>query len=247
MAAMRRRILFCITWLLGLGSLALAQEPAAEEAAADTLTVWELVLSAEWVLIPIGILSFLIVGLVVFNFFWLREKNIAGEDFFAQANVLLENKDLEGLLDLSNRSRQVVAKVVGKVISFARANPSLDIESLQQIAETEGNLQTTKMNQPTQLLMDLGVMAPMVGLLGTVVGILRSFGQIASDVTPMRTMLLAGGVSQALIATAMGLVLGLIAMFFYAYFRARVQNLVTYFEGKLTELLVKIYNRLAGN
>lgn len=242
---MRQRVLFCAVFLLSFGSLAGAQEAAPPPA--DTLTVWELIMSAEWVLIPIAILSFLIVGLVMFNFLWLREKNVAGEDFIAQANVYLENRDMEALLDMCEQSRQLIAKVLGKVISFARSNPSVDMDSLQKVAEAEGNTQVTKMNQPTQLLMDLGVMAPMVGLLGTVVGILRSFGKIASDVTPMRTMLLAGGVSQALIATAMGLVLGLIAMFFYAYYRVRVQNLVTYFEGKLTELLVKTYQRLSGS
>lgn len=222
----------------------------AQQAAADVqtnLTAWQLVMSAQWILAPIGILSFLVVGLVVFNFFWLRKKTIASEDFLTRADVLLGSKNLESLLDLCERTPQFTAKVVAKVVSFARDNPKLDIESLQKVAEAEGNRQSTRMNQPTQLIMDLGVMAPMVGLLGTVVGILRSFGNLASDATPMRTMLLAGGVSQALIATAMGLSVGLVAMFFYAYFRAKVQNLVTYFESSLTEILVKTYARLGGN
>jgi biopolymer transport protein ExbB len=61
----------------------------------------------------------------------------------------------------------------------------------------------------------------------------------------MRTMLLAGGVSQALVATAMGLCIGLTAMIFYAFFRTRVQSLVGQFESILTELMVKTYNCLA--
>jgi biopolymer transport protein ExbB len=204
-------------------------------------------MSAEWILIPIAIVSFLVVGLVILNIFWLRKKTVASDDFIAKANVLIENKDLESLLDICERTRQSTAKVLARVINFARANPKLDMEAIKQIAESEGNKQSTRLNQPTQLLMDMGVMAPMIGLLGTVVGILRSFGTIASDATPMRTILLAGGVSQALIATALGLSVGLIAMFFYAFFRVRVQNLVTHFENILTELLVKTYHRLEGN
>ena len=69
--------------------------------------------------------------------------------------------------------------------------------------------------------MDVGVLAPMLGLFGTVVGILSAFGHIAQQASPMRTMLLAGGVSQALVSTASGLIVGITAMAFYAYFRGR--------------------------
>jgi biopolymer transport protein ExbB len=77
----------------------------------------------------------------------------------------------------------------------------------------------------------------MLGLLGTVVGILRSFGSIAMEASPMRTMLLAGGVSQALVSTAAGLVVGIGAMAFYSYFRGRVQNLISLLESQSTVLL----------
>ncbi|MFH1067204.1 MAG: MotA/TolQ/ExbB proton channel family protein, partial [bacterium] len=170
--------------------------------------------------------------------------NIASANFLDKAHQYLKKKHLEGLLDLCDQTNQVAARVLSKVIAFARDNPTLDMDSLKHIADAEGARQAARMNQPTQLLMDMGVMAPMVGLLGTVVGILRAFGSIASDATPMRTLLLAGGVSQALVATAMGLSIGLVAMFFYAYFRSRVLTLVTYLESSLAELLVKTYHRL---
>ncbi|MFZ5807232.1 MAG: MotA/TolQ/ExbB proton channel family protein [Verrucomicrobiota bacterium] len=240
---MKPRLLCFLIFLASL-SASFAQSAADVE---NRFTLWQLIRSADWVLYPMAILSFLIVGLVIFNLFWLRKKSIASKDFVEKAELLLGSKDLVSLLNLCERTSQASAKVIAKVIAFARDNPSIDLDAVQKIADAEGNAQSARMNQPTQLLMDLGVMAPMVGLLGTVVGILRSFGNIASDATPMRTMLLAGGVSQALISTALGLGVGLIAMFFYAYFRVRVQNLVTYFENVLTELLVKTYVRLSGN
>jgi len=82
-------------------------------------------------------------------------------------------------------------------------------------------------------------------LLGTVIGILKSFGNLASDATPMKTMLLAGGVSEALVATAMGLSIGLLGMGFYAYFRQRVAGLIGFFESILTEFVVKTTECLA--
>jgi biopolymer transport protein ExbB len=193
-----------------------------------------------------GILSVALVGLIFFNLFWLRKSLIASTAFLSTADRLIQDKNIEALMELCKNTRQVTAQVVGRVIEFAKDNPQLDMDSLNRVAEAEGAKQAAKVNQPTQLIMDIGVMAPMVGLLGTVVGILRSFGTIASDATPMRTMLLAGGVSQALIATALGLAIGLIAMFFYAIYRVRVQNLVTYLDTTLTELLVRVYARLAS-
>lgn len=211
------------------------------------LSLWELIRSAGWVLFPLAVLSFIVVGLIVFNLFWLRKKYVASEAFLVVADRLIKDRNMEALLDLSERSNEMVARVLTQVISFARDNPRLDINSLEKVAEAEGNAQTMHLNLPTQLLMDMGVMAPMIGLLGTVYGILRSFGTLASDATPMRTMLLAGGVSQALVATAMGLTVGLTAMFAYAFFRGKVQRLITHLETSLTLLLLKTYECLAGH
>ena len=111
-----------------------------------------------------------------------------------------------------------------------------DAESIRIVAETEGNRIAAALNQRVLYIMDVGVLSPMLGLFGTVVGILNSFGHIASEASPMRTMLLAGGVSQALVATASGLVVGITAMAFYAYFRGRVGHLVSVLESEGTLL-----------
>ena len=73
--------------------------------------------------------------------------------------------------------------------------------------------------------------------MGTVIGILSSFGHIADKgASPMRTMLLAGGISQALICTAMGLIVGIVALAFVAYFRGRVSHLISLLESEATLL-----------
>jgi biopolymer transport protein ExbB len=76
------------------------------------------------------------------------------------------------------------------------------------------------------------MLSPMIGLLGTVFGIINSFGVLGSEkvATQSRDILLASGVSQALVATATGLILGITAMFFYSLFRNRVQSLISDLE-----------------
>lgn len=218
-----------------------------EAAPSSNMTVMEMVLSVGWVLIPLAILSLLVITLIVFNVFWLRTSNICTSGFMDEARALLKDKKLEPLLSLCKDNPSLMcARVLTRVISFARTNPGVSIEGLNEVAEAEAGRLATRINQPNLLLMDFGVLGPLVGLLGTVIGILRSFGHIASDATPMKTMLLAGGVSQALVATALGLGVGLLAMFFYALFRPRAQFLVHFFENSVTELMVKTHECLAS-
>jgi biopolymer transport protein ExbB len=77
----------------------------------------------------------------------------------------------------------------------------------------------------------------MLGLLGTVVGIINSFGVLAGNSTQPRQMLLAAGVGQALIATAAGLVVGITAMVFYSMFRGKVASLISDLESATSHIL----------
>jgi biopolymer transport protein ExbB len=221
--------------------LATAHAQAAPIAAVtEPESIWKMIESVGVMLIPLGLMSAAVISLIVFNFFWLRKANVASPAYLQAANRDLKEKNLDNLFDLSEQTNEMAAKVVAKAIFFARENPAVDIDTLKQVAEAEGGRQVARLNLPCVLLMDLGVMAPMFGLLGTVIGILRSFGTLASsDVTPMRSVILAGGVAEALVATTLGLAIGLTAMLFYAWFRGRVQGLIGYFEGTVTDLLAR--------
>ncbi|MEM6823094.1 MAG: MotA/TolQ/ExbB proton channel family protein [Verrucomicrobiota bacterium] len=226
------------TILFSLLPSAFAQDEAIESI--NNMSLWELILSVEWILIPLTLLSIAAIALIIFNFFWLKSDNICSKAFEESASIALKNRSLESLIDACrDHDSEACARVLLKTISFAKANPSIGLVGLKEVAETEASRLAGKISQPSTLLMDLGVLGPLVGLLGTVIGILKSFGNLASDATPMKTMLLAGGVSQALVATAMGLSIGLLAMGFYAFFRQKVISLVGFFESILTEFVVR--------
>ncbi|MFM8231794.1 MAG: MotA/TolQ/ExbB proton channel family protein, partial [Chthoniobacterales bacterium] len=79
--------------------------------------------------------------------------------------------------------------------------------------------------------------APMLGLFGTVLGMIKSFSVVASDIVASRPMMLAEGVSEALVTTAAGLVIGIPSMAAYAFFRGRVQALIAELEAASTQLV----------
>lgn len=207
----------------------------------NNMSLWELILSVHWtILIVLVLLSVAVIALIIFNFFWLRSDNICSQSFEEAATSALKSRNLEKLLSACrDHDTEACARVLLKTVSFAKANPGVGLAGLKEISETEASRLAGKIARPSTLVMDLGVLGPLVGLLGTVIGILKSFGNLASDATPMKTMLLAGGVSEALVATAMGLSIGLLGMGFYAYFRQRVAGLIGFFESILTEFVVK--------
>ena len=208
---------------------------AVQQVAQDT-SLLSMVAHAGWVMVPLALASMLTLTLIIYCFFTLTERSITSPELLERMEPFFENEDMEGLANYVSERPQATARIVDRVLSFLERHPDADGESIQVVAETEGNRIAAALNQRVLYIMDVGVLSPMLGLFGTVVGILNSFGHIAQEASPMRTMLLAGGVSQALVATAAGLTVGITAMAFYAYFRGRVGHLISVLEGEATLL-----------
>ncbi len=211
-------------------------------------TLWKLVESGGWAMIPLALMSILTVMLVLTFIFTLRRGSIVSAHYMNTADVLLKKRDYLGLLAISSRHSEAIARVVQRTLDFATKNPNAELSVVREIAETEGSTQAASLQHRIVYLADIGMLSPMLGLLGTVVGIIKSFGVLASKQTAdaSRNMLLASGVSEALVATAGGLILGIIAMAFYAIFRGRVQSLISDLEIATTHVLGLLglnYNR----
>jgi biopolymer transport protein ExbB len=222
--------------------------PTPEGGAGSVTTIWDLVSNGGWAIIPLGALSVVTVMLVLTYLFTLRRGAVVSAHFMNTADVLLKKRDYHGLLAISSRHNEIVARIVQRTLDFATRNPNADYTIVREIAETEGATQAGSLQHRIVYLADIGMLSPMIGLLGTVIGIIKSFGVLASRQTAeaSRNMLLAGGVSEALVATAGGLILGITAMAFYALFRGRVQRLISDLEIASTHILGLLalnYNR----
>ena len=199
-------------------------------------TVLSMLQSAGWVMIPLALASVVAFTLIVYCFATLTTKSITSPELLERMEPFFENEDLDGLAAYVAERPQATARIVDRTLKFLERHPDADAESIKAVAETEGNRIVAGLNQRVLYIMDVGVLSPMLGLFGTVVGILSAFGHIAQEASPMRTMLLAGGVSQALVSTSAGLIVGITAMAFYAYFRGRVGTLISILESEATLL-----------
>ena len=214
---------------------------AAPKEEAATVTLWKLVQDGGWAMVPLGFLSIVTVMLVLVYLFTLRRSSILTAQYMNTADVLLKKRDYLGLLAISSRHSEAVARVVQRTLDFATKNPNAGFDTIREIAETEGSSQAASLQHRVVYLADIGMLAPMIGLLGTVVGIIRAFAKLGSgDASVSRDILLASGVSEALVATATGLILGITAMGFYSLFRNRVQSLISDLEIASTHVLALI-------
>ena len=221
--------------LLVAASSARAQN-AAPPAAPDT-SLWQVVLSGGPVMIPLGILSVIAVMLVLIYLFTMRRGAVVTRRYMTTADALLRKGDYLGLLAISNRHREAVARIMQRTLDFVTQHPEATFAEAREIAETEGTRQAAALNQRIAYLADIGTIAPMLGLFGTVLGMIKSFSVVASDIVASRPIMLAEGVSEALVTTAAGLVIGIPAMAAYAFFRGRVQSLIAELEAASTQLM----------
>jgi len=203
------------------------------------VSLWKLIQSGGVTMIVMGAMSVIMFMLVLVYVFTLRRGAILTPHYMNTADVLLKKKDYLGLLAISSRHSEAVARVVQRTLDFATKNPSASFEVIKQIAESEGSAQAASLQHRPTYLADIGMLAPMVGLFGTVVGIIKSFGKLGEGTVVQgaveaaaksREDLLAAGISEALVATASGLIIGIIAFMFYSHFRNKVQGLISDLE-----------------
>jgi biopolymer transport protein ExbB len=200
-------------------------------------TLLQLVKSGGWVMIPLILTSVVTLSLIFACLFSLRRGTVVTRRFMETAEALLRKRDYLGLIAVSNRHSEAVARITSRTLDFATKNPTASNQAIREVAETEGSRVASSLNHRIVYLADIATLSPMLGLLGTVIGIINAFGVLASNTTQPRPMLLAHGVSEALVATASGLVIGIVAMAFYAVFRGKVASMISDLESATSHIV----------
>src|SRR5215469_11179420 len=215
----------------------LAQTGAAPPTQTPQATLLKLLEAGGWVMWPLGIASLILVALIFACLFSLRRGTVVTRRFMDTAEALLRKRDYLGLIAVSNRHSEAIARITGRTLDFATKNPAATPDAIREVAETEGARVASSLNHRIAYLADIATLSPMLGLLGTVIGIINSFGVLASNTTQSRPMLLAHGVSEALVTTASGLIIGIVAMAFYAMFRGKVASLISDLESATSHIV----------
>ncbi len=230
-----------MVWLIPATSVFAQAEDAAPPA--EMLTLAQLMQMGGWLMYVLAALSVLGLALIVYYSMVLRVRNIAPAAQALRLRELLKERRGRDARELCAQQPTALAAVAAAGLDFLKENPQAKSDVLKEVMESEGSRQAGRMQNMIHYLLDLSAVAPMVGLLGTVIGMLKAFNSVAFDLAKARPMELAGGVGQALITTIAGLIVAIPAMMAYSWFRGRVIKLTGRLEGASTDLLAILENR----
>jgi biopolymer transport protein ExbB len=220
--------------LTGPNSTAIAQQEGEQNDAAATddaaeqpdtsqnfLTWMVDALGLFWMFVFSG-LSFVMVALIMMNLMQVRRDVLLPNEFVEDFEGKLNGKDFQGAYDLARNDDSFVARVLAAGMGrLSRGYPEA-MEGMQEAGEDEN----MALEHRLSYLALIGTVAPMLGLMGTVQGMIDSFETIRMSVTQPKPSELAGGISTALFTTLIGLGIAVPAMVFYSILRNRIQRLV---------------------
>ena len=193
-----------------------------------------------------GVLSVMSVGtlaLILYFFVVLRKGQIVPEPLRGELVEKIRGGDLKDAQRLCGFRRGPLTAVVQTALSHMESVPDGDPMLLRDVVEAEGARQSESIQGQTQYLMDIAVVSPMIGLLGTVFGMMIAFNAVSDQIAVVRPTALVAGVNKAMLTTAFGLVVGIPAMMFYAYFRRRSSKLVALLEGASADVFTALLSR----
>jgi biopolymer transport protein ExbB len=236
------------TWL----GLAQAQDPAAAPApaaAADepdappqqsALAFYFRALGLTYT-IAFLFLSFVFVALIVMNVMSIRRQSVVPPDLVANFETLLNEKRYQEAYELAKNDESFLGHVLSAGLAKLQDGYPQAVEAMQEVGEDE----TMKLEQRLSYIALIGTVSPMVGLLGTVDGMVRAFRVIANSATQPKPSQLADGISTALITTLVGLLLAIPAIALFGIFRNRLARLVLE-VGIYSERLMSRFQNVGG-
>lgn len=217
-----------------------APAPAAPEEELPTeLNFFQLVAAGGaigWVIVA---LSFVMVALVIENFVTIRRDKILPPDVLGELEELFSKQEYDAAAELCEAERNLLTNVVGSGLAKINAGWERMEAAMGETAEEA----STSLYQKVGYLNLIGNIAPMLGLLGTVVGMVQAFMVIATAGGTPRPAQLAEGIYLALITTVMGLIVAIPALAAYFFFRNRVAKLLIEAGAVTSELMERFRPR----
>jgi len=199
-------------------------EPVSDEAPIKWENLWDPIVAGGLLMIPIAICSLILVAFVLERAISLRRGRVIPGPFTKRFLKQLGDGDLDRdtALKLCEENGSPVADVLaGAVRKWGR--PAVEVE--QAIIDA-GERSTNGLRRYLRVINGVATVTPLLGLLGTVVGMIRAFNNIATADALGRPELLAKGISEALLTTAGGLSVAIPALIFYLFFVSRVDQLI---------------------
>jgi biopolymer transport protein ExbB len=226
--------------LTSLIILAQTNGDAAPAASVQVQSVWDFVVKGGPMMIPIAICSLAALTVIVERLVSLRGRRVIPPGFLSGLKNILDNDegDSKQALDYCRRDGSPVAEVLAAGIKRL-GEP---VELLERHIQEAGEREVLKLRKYLRILVVVAAVAPLMGLLGTIFGMINAFQTVAVSAEALgKTELLAKGIYEAMITTAAGLMVTIPVLIAYHWFSARVERLV----GEIDRMTVEFAEEYA--
>jgi len=193
--------------------------------------MWEIILAAGWPIWPLIFASIIALAIIGERFWSLRVEVVAPSDLLPEVQKLLN----QGMI-----KKDVIAKIrehslLGEIFASALLNSNASAAHIKEAIEESGRAVSYKLEKYLPTLGTIAAVAPLLGLLGTVIGMVDLFSSFTNSGHDVAVF--ARGISVALYNTAAGIVVAVPAMIFYRFFRSKVDDLIFDMEQQALKLI----------
>ena len=202
--------------LLSFSNLVFAQD--LNSTMEQTISLGDLIMQGGWAMYPLGIFSLALFYFIIRNVLIFRENNLLRPDLKDEIESLMRNRDISGIRNLCANNDSLITTVLDAGMERVSEEHLFDSQYVMEAVEEMGNEQLVTFMKSINYLSIIGGTAPMLGLLGTVSGMIKSFSIISQGGMGDPSKL-AGSIGEALVTTATGLVIAIPAMIAYFIFK----------------------------
>lgn len=213
--------------VVSAAAVAAATEPA------PSLSIWQLCVEGGWIMIPLALLAVISIYIFIERTIVTYKASKLDDTFMKRIKDYIHDGEIESALNLCRSNNSPYSRLISKGISRI-GRPMNDV--LVAIENT-GNLEVAALSKGLPWLATTAAGAPMLGFLGTVIGMVQAFFAIANSGNAASIGDFAGGIYTALVTTVAGLVVGIIALFAYNYLVARINKIMNLMEARTMDFM----------
>ncbi|MBN2863217.1 MAG: MotA/TolQ/ExbB proton channel family protein [Bacteroidales bacterium] len=204
-----------------------------EESVKMKLTLFDLAIKGGWLMIPIVLLSFVAAYIFMERYYVIRKATKEDQNFMNRIKDYIHDGKIDAAMALCKSTNSPSARMIEKGISRL-GRPLHDISTA---IENVGKLEIAKLEKSFPTLATIAGAEPMLGFLGTVIGMVRSFYAMSQAGSNIEVSLLSDGIYTALITTVAGLTVGILGYFAYNALVVKVEKVVFNLEATNTEFM----------
>ena len=199
----------------------------------QTISIWELAMAGGPLMIPLALCSIIAVYIFVERILTINKANVSSDAFMGKIKELVLRSDINGAKLLCSQHDTPVARMIEKGV----ARIGSPLKNIEASIENVGKIEVFRLEKNLSVLATIAGAAPMIGFLGTVIGMVGAFIAIAQEEGSVSPKLLADGIYTAMVTTVAGLIVGIIAYLGYNYLVTRVSKVVHRMEYSSIEFI----------